>query len=425
VREYNPTVIGWLLVSAIVFLQVGFSYYLSFQVFALMLILVLIFLSKPRIIIKKNYLFIFLFFTLFSIITALLAPEVISRGSSNILLTVMALVTYAFFILSLPNIYFRRLDIIFSVFHFASSMVIIILFLLLVATDLSFFPFFTRDFFLMQNIDLVTNYSDFELINNAIKSGNVQSVDLFYGETSFLGLVIFTCVTCYIFITRLSMFFDIKLFINVKYYKYVVVCAIFSLIYIKSFSAMMYAFIIIISLIKIKILRHISMASILSYLLLSGVIIMIFVDNYEYLLHRILTIQDSVSLYQRFGSIEDFNFNDYIFGLHDLSRMPESGFHNGFFYIIAISGVAGINYIFYILYLAYRQGELVKMHVVLILSLLAIIMQNGAIFSINKLVLISLILLPVSCARTAFAIKVSHDSTELNNSSNIIRGERL
>ena len=423
-REYNPAVIGWLLVSAIVFLQVGFSYYLSFQIFALMLILVLIFLSKPRIIIKKSYLFIFLFFTLFSIITALLVPEVISRGSSNILLTVMALVTYAFFILSLPNIYFRRLDIIFSVFHFASSIVIIILFLLLVATDLSFFPFFTRDFFLMQNVDLVTNYSDFELINNAIKYGNVQSVDLFYGETSFLGLVIFTCVTCYIFITRLSMFFDIKLFINVKYYKYVVICAIFSLIYIKSFSAMMYAFIII-SLIKIKILRHISMASILSYLLLSGVIIMIFVDNYEYLLHRILTIQDSVSLYQRFGSIKDFNFNDYIFGLHDSSRMPESGFHNGFLYIIAISGVAGINYIFYILYLAYRQGKLVKMHVVLILSLLAIIIQNGAIFSINKLVLISLILLPVSCARTAFSIKVSHDSTEFNNRSNIIRDERL
>ena len=392
-------IISFILTLVIVFLQEGFSYYVSFQVLGLVLITILLIFSKSKISLSLNFLFSYIMLIGFIVISSLLLPEAISRNSSNIFFTVIAICTYAFIILAFMNLHIKRLDIVLRVLYNVSVSVIVILSSLLFLSDLNLLPFLSREAFLIQNTDLITNFRAIDMLEQHFMTGLVVGNDLFYGEPSYLGLVFFVCISCYMFISRLLLFYNLGSFAISKYYNYIVALSIVSLFYIDSFSSIIYGFIVTLSVIKNT---HKSRAFLAGkkYLALPLATATLFIfGNYEYLFDRILTLQDSLSLFQRFGSLLDLTFIDFMFGLHDTSRMPEEGFHNGFFYIIAISGIAGINFLFYILHTAYLQSKNFNIHILISLILLAIIMQNGAIFSPNKLVLFSLILLPVSCSK--------------------------
>lgn len=409
------TPLGLFFALALVFLQEGFNYYISFQTMALAFVLVLMYASKPSMINIRHLLLVF-FVLSFSIgITAAYSPMVISRNTSNIILTIIGILAYALVIICLPSLVPRRVGLILYGFKRASAATVIVLASLIVLTDLSLLPFLNREALLIQNIRLVTNYAGEDVLMNELAyrtmSDLAPRIDLFYGEPSYLGIVLFSCVACYMLTSRLISDFNRSSdpssqgsFSRGRHYRYVVVAGIISMLYLQSLSSIIYALLILFFEFRAPIGKRFSFSRLLAIFVFVAFVALVFRDSFEYALYRI-TMQDSISLTQRFGSLLDFGINDYLFGLKDESRIPSEGFHNGLFYIIAISGLAGIWYVFFLLRTVHRLAKPIKMSAFLVLMILALIMQNGAVFSPNKVVLFALILLPLSCARAIYQRK--------------------
>lgn len=416
-------IVGLFLAVLIVFLQEGFSYYLSIQVLALLLVLMLIIASKPSLI-KSNHLpIVFVFMPVFIIFTASFMPVVISRNSLNILFTVAGILVYAFLIYGFVNIRFKRVDLILSVIKYASASVIIVLVCLIALTDSSLFPFLDRGDLLLQNQRLITNYSSLDVITKELafraESDLMPRIDLFYGETSYLAIVLCACTSSFMISSKLVSdvyvyngveLFSNRLRSNKVLYIFVVLTGVLSLLYIQSLSSIMYAILIFYYAIKDLLFNQFSVSK---YLIFTILVVFVSIglmdtllDSYEYVSNRIINMQDSLSASQRFGSLLNFVAQDYFFGLNEVSRIPKEGFHNGFFYIIAISGAAGILYMFFLLRTAYLLAKPLKMSLFLVFLILAIVMQNGAVFSPNKVVLFAMILLPLACSRVIYARKI-------------------
>src|SRR3989339_614415 len=400
-----------LLALSIIFIQTGISYYFSYQILALALVGLIIFTSRPIFVNIKNQLIVLILLFLFIITTALISPVVVSRNSSNIIGTVSGILTFASIIMNLQHFIFLRVERVLWVLKYSTALVVIILSALLVLTDMNIIPGLNRQSLLLQNASLVTNFASDEMLNNELAFRGIEEssprVDLFYGEPSFLAIVFFTCGLSYILVLRLiqvKILIDqgyptsSSLFLMTKFQKTVLSLAIFSLVYLLSLSSLIYSFILIYAIIKDKSsIKKISLQSILFFLIFSYLFI-----NYglDYLVLRSFTIDESLSFFQRFGSVFKFGLKEYLFGLHDLRMLPDEGLHNGMIYIIAISGGAGIFYVYSILQTSIRLTRYLELSSVVVLSILALIMQNGAVFSPNKVVLFALILLPLSCSRS-------------------------
>lgn len=395
---------------SIIFLQEGFSYYLSVQSIALFFILMIILVSKPLLVNTKQIVTVFFLLSSMIIITMDLSPMVISRNSSNIIFTVVAIFFYSLFIICLPNIVLMRLYLILNLFKYTSIFTVTLLTFFVFLQELPFVPFLNRKFFYLQNSRLVTNYMANEASLN-IKENNLR-IDLFYGEPSYLAAVLFSCLTCYILTSMLlsDYMFNIRFkskslresFQKFRYNKYLVMMGVMPLLYIRSLSSILYGLIILLFVFKQQIRNRLTYSNITAFIIFMIIIAFIFSNSYDYFFYRIFSIRDSESLSDRFGSLLNFSFMDYILGLKEGTKIPEEGFHNGLFYIVAISGFSGILYLVSLIRSVYILAKPVRMSMLLIFTLLALIMQNGAIFSPNKVVLMSLILLPLSCVRTIY-----------------------
>ena len=86
--------------------------------------------------------------------------------------------------------------------------------------------------------------------------------------------------------------------------------------------------------------------------------------------------------------------------MHDISKIPEVGFQNGLIYILAIAGSAGILYVGLMLRTAISLSRYLELSPLVALAVLALIMQNGDVFSPNKAVLFALVFLPLTCLRS-------------------------
>lgn len=403
--------LGLLLAFLLVFLQEGFTYYLSFQAVALALVLVLIYISRPSLRNTRHLLLVFLALSFSIGIAGAYSPMVVSRNASNIFLTIIGISAYALIIACLPNFAPKRVDLILHVFRRASAATVMVLAGLIVLTDLSVLPFLNRDVLLLQNSRLVTNYAGEDALMDELAYRTMSDmsprIDLFYGEPSYLGIVLFTCVVCYILASRLILEFHRGVgssFLGCGYHRSVVMVGIISMLYLQSLSSIIYALLILFFEFRAPIRKGFSLSRFLAVIVFAAVITLVFKDSFEYALYRI-TMQDSISLVQRFGSLRDFGISDYLFGLKDESRIPDEGFHNGLFYIFAISGLAGGWYVYFMLRTVHRLARPLGMSAFLVLMVFALIMQNGAVFSPNKVVLLSLILLPLSCARAIYQKK--------------------
>jgi hypothetical protein len=412
INAIHNKVLAIIFAISLVFLQEGFSYYLSFQCVGLLLILYITFFCGP---VFKNidvlFLVVFLF-TLSICITGFNAPLVLSRASSNILLTLVAIVTYSLIIIALLNVRVNNFSFILNMFRVSSALTICALAFLLIIQDLSLFESISRESFFLQNNRLITNYSSIDALQNEIigraKRDILLRIDLTYGEASYLALVIFTCVGCYMLTTKLLTDSTVSPkpetimpSLISKRYIVVVLLGFLSLLYIRSLSSIIYAGLIFLFYFRIHIFGQLKLvnAFILVVSLLSAVYM--FTDIFDYVIHR-LTMRDSLSFSQRFGSLFDFGIYEYAFGLKDESMIPEAGFHNGLIYIVAISGLAGISFFTFLIYKVYFLSRLVGMPSFFILLFLAQVVQNGAVFSPNKIVLYAMILLPLSCARSVY-----------------------
>lgn len=393
---------------SLIFLQVGFTYYLSFQILALLTISVLILSSANAIKNEKHYFLAFLLFSLSVFITAIVSPAVISRNSSNIFITATGILAYAAMIGCLPNLKIKRPGPVLHILKNASSATVVVLAGLIILSESGLIDLLTRESLLSQNSGLIDNFTDADALSVEMASlflaGGAPRIDLFYGEPSYLAIVLFTCLGCFMLSSKLlanirnvNEYDSFKL--GLKFHMVVMLVGVMSLLYLESLSSIIYAFIIV----YFAFIKHrVGRTSLLVRTLLLAVIAAAFsIFSYSYFLHRI-TDTNSLSLIQRFGFLVDIGLGDLVLGIKDESKLPDVGVHNGLFYIIAISGFGGLLYLASLLYSVYTLSRPTRWSLFPVLLVLAIIMQNGGIFSPNKVVLFSLVLLPLACARTLY-----------------------
>ncbi len=396
-----------LLILSLVFLQEGITYYLSFQVLALFILVALVLSAGGRVRSKPLDIGVFLAFAIFLTMTALYSPLVISAKSSNIFFTTTAVLVYAAAIFHLPLLHIRRPEQLLLMLQYVSTAVILILAGILLISESTIVPFLTRETMIQQNERLIDNFSAADAISMDILhwalSGESGRNDLFYGEPSFLAVVLFACLGCQIFTSKLlTLSGHISSSVSPprmgsRMMELATYLAIVSLLYIESLSSIIYALLMIYFLfVKQRVARQKWGTSML-VLVVFGVAFGAF--SYDYFLHR-LTMGESLSFAQRFGLFFELDLIDVLKGIGDVAKLPAVGIHNGLLYIIAVSGIGGLVYLLTFLRYVYRLAEPLKLAMLTITTVLAIIMQNGGVFSPNKVVLLGLVLLPLSCSRT-------------------------
>ena len=397
-------ILRYTLLVCLVFLQSGYSYYISFQVLALLLIIVALFSCGSSFKISLLGIFSIFIFASFIVYTGMVSPLVISSNSTNIFLTVAALLVYSLmiFALSLIRIKHHIKSLVFV--RELSASLVLALFTLLIVSESGFIPFLNREMLTMQNLGLIDNMASIKYIEASIKADLFRpKADLFYGEPSFLAVVIFASVGSFVLAdsalktsgrnafgeTRVNRFESVSNLIPL--------IGIASLVYIQSFSSIICAVVTLYFLINSR--KTYKKVRLINFLFYLYVCIVALSFSYEYFFYRI-TMEDSVSFNQRFGFLFEMRQIDWVVGIKDASRLPETGIHNGVVYLLAISGLGGMCYLFYLLRHSYKAAISIGRGSYSALLILAIFSQNGGIFSPNKIVLMALILIPLAAVRS-------------------------
>lgn len=408
-----------LFVVSVVFLQEGLNYYASFQVLALGLVFGMSVYCGSALKAVWLALFILILFSLFLFSTSITAPFIISRNSTSILNTVISILTHAGLILFVTCLVIRRKALLVNFFYTVSGLLVLVLCFLLVVSYLDLLPGFTRESLFLQNGRLVTNFSSVNLLQADLayraEYGLRPRPDLFYGEPSYLALVLFTSLGCYMLCTRIDFLnarsFHAERIQNVGVaYTSIILVGVMGLLSLGSFSGIIYA--ILVSFYCFRLHIRSKKGVLLSLLICSLLLVLAFVfgDVYAYLSHR-LDMASSLSLEQRFGLLVDMGISEYLFGLSSYSQLPSEGIHNGILYLLAISGIGGIAFLLYLLFMVYKLSSPTGIPSFFILILLAQLVQNGAVFSPNKLVLNFMILLPLCSLR---GVKIKGEGTWQN-----------
>ena len=399
----------YLLLLCLFFLQSGFSYYISFQVLGMLVLVILVFYhgcSFKISIVGICTVFLFISFTLY---TGMFSPLVINPKSTNTFLTVMALLVYSLTIFALPLLYIKHNIKLLLFIRRLSSNLIIVLFFMLIISELNIIPFLNREALAIHNIGLIDNFTSIEDIELNIYLNQFNpKVDLFYGEPSFLAIVIFASIGSFVIaneglktfavqpfsVTKFTHFFNLSILIPVL--------GIVILVYIQSLSSIICAVATLFYCFFSKIIyRKINYTN---FIFLSILIIFVTAISWEYVSYRLFSADQgfqSVSFIQRFDFLTEMSAIDWIIGLKHSSMLPEFGIHNGVTFLIAISGFGGIVYFLYLLRRVYISGTIIGLSTYAVFLILAIFLQNGGIFSPGKIVLISLVLLPLAAVRSA------------------------
>ena len=371
---------------------------------ALLLIIVVVFSYGSSF--KISLLGIFSIFIFISSIfyTGIVSPLVVSTNSTNIFLTMAALLVYSLMIFGLSLIRIKHhINSLIFVRQLSASLVLV-LFALLIVSELDFIPFLNRETLAMQNVGLIDNFTSIKDIELSINMNLFSpKVDLFYGEPSFLAVVIFASIGSFIIADSGLKTFGAKTFSETRSDRFerlsslIPLIGIFILVYIQSLSSLIYTAVTLYFFINSrKTYKKSRLINLLFYLFVA---IVAFSFSYEYFLYRI-TMEDSVSFIQRFGFLFEMNLIDWVIGLKDASRLPEFGIHNGVIFLITISGLGGLCYLFYLLRHAYKSAISIGLAPYAVLLILGIFSQNGGMFTPNKIVLLALILLPLVAVRS-------------------------
>lgn len=307
----------------------------------------------------------------------------------------------------------RRPENLLFALRIISSAVILLLACMMLVSESNIFPSMTRVALLEQNTRLIDNFGDIEAIRTDIalnaKIGQNERVDLFYGEPSFLAIVLFSCLGCFMLTSRVL---QLSGYINrhpdrrmiARLVEFAPYAGGLCLLYIQSFSSIIYGLVIVyFAFVKGRLSLRKWHASVL---ILVSVGSAFAAFSYDYFIYRASMGGDAhVSFDQRFGVISEFDFVDILIGVKDEAKLPGIGFHNGFIYIIATSGIGGLCYISALLCAAYGLASRLNLAMFVIILMMAIMMQNGGVFSPNKVVLFGLVLLPLACSRTIGLMK--------------------
>lgn len=337
-------------------------------------------------------LLICILYSFFYLYKVFIESPIISRSSENIIKTGLLLWGISMFHFLIANIHFkgpvRRLqDIIFGSVRLA----LYTLFVLSVVSHSGLVPGLSLESLRLQNAKLIDNQSDLSSIKETIalnNGANIESrMDLFYGEPSFLALVVFVLILCG-FLTGHRregnpLNFLLPIFAG---------CIV--LLLTESLSAILYVLTIFLVLIYG---RYVNVRFSRGIIRLSLVIIVSLVVDWDYLLYRIVRADQSVSVLQRYGwvflnrSIESWS----IFGLSEQALLPDFGIQNGIIYLFATAGIFGLGYMWILMKRLFLL-ENMYLRFLFIMVLVSFYFQNGAPFSLSKTFLILLIFVSLS-----------------------------
>lgn len=410
VKETRFEVLASVLLGvSMIFLQEGFTYYISFQLLAMVTILTVVSQDLHSLRGWTVFLLSYMTFTLFMSVTAIISPLVISQNSPNIFMTVVGICLYALVIGGMPYLKLSRVERVAYVLRTASMTTILVLAGLLLVSESNLIPSLNRAAMLQQNARLIDNFADADAISADqalyLLIGQSERIDLFYGEPSFLAIVLFSCLGSFILTSRLLAYARHghgadRVKKGFKSHDLVVLTSVLLLLYIQSFSSIIYALAVIhFAFIKGR-LSGKRLRTSLPFVL--ALVVAFAAFSYDYFMYR-LTQADSLSFAQRFGFLWEMDLAELLIGLKDASMLPDVGIHNGLFYIVAISGFGGVLYVGTLLHSAYTLSARIKASRFVVLLLLAIMMQNGGVFSPSKVVLFALVLLPLACLRSLVA----------------------
>jgi hypothetical protein len=385
-------------------LQSGISFYLSYQIFGLLLLGMLISMSGLKLKVTISSILSFFLFVFFVIYTAVYAPSVLTARSNNYFLTTMALIVYSVSIFSLTFIHLERPVKVLILFRSLSSSLIWALFALLVISESGVLPFLNRETFVFQNVGLISNWTTAEDLATHLKFNALETVpvDLFYGEASYLALVVMLCIGCLIVSSIVLERYQHQTIqkthgnFTAKAMHFSPYIGIFILIYITSLSSILFAMVTFYFLLTTRFNWKKNKFATVVGVTFGGLVFAAF--SYEYLMYRV-TMENSLSLVQRFGFLFQMTWPDFLIGVKEASILPSTGIHNGVIYTIAISGIGGCFYIGYLLRYTHRLGIALGLGLYPILLVLAVFMQNGGIFSPSKVFLMALVILPLAASR--------------------------
>ena len=403
----------------ILMLQVGLTYYISFQILGVLIVFSVIWRGRAKIANPLLILASIIIFCIFLSLTASRVPDAISRNTDNLLITCVLVSIYAFLITAIANLSFKEPVRVLEFFKRVSSVTIWSIVLLIFVTDLSILPFLTRESLISQNVTLIDNWTSMQMVEDNFsmheRLGTSPDIDLFYGEQSYLAAVIFAAITSVTIADRLLARYFIssdnsatntqlsrpKEFFSDNKTRITILLGAAALIYIQSFSSFFYALVFLasISLANRKKIITLKLNANTALLGLVAIVILIYTGYYsfEYYAHRINTITESQSVMQRFASLVEFGLLDFITGVSNVLILPEFGFHNGILYIIGISGFGGLAYLAFIFLRVFSLSRRIDLTLIAVFCTLGIFMQNGGIFSPSKFVILSLVLIPLSC----------------------------
>jgi hypothetical protein len=267
---------------------------------------------------------------------------------------------------------------------------------------------------------LITNNTTLErlLEDLAYLEGNglTTNLDLFYGEQSFLSVVIFACITSKLISNTLLQTTNQRrqeqfqgatkkgqlLSSNDNLQSLVIFVGLASMVYIRSFSSFFYALVVCATLFLSAKHGHFNLKLTPTKLFVISILVVLLGgvvwSAFDFYFYRLTKVSESNSFEQRFSSIFEFGFQEYLVGISDASKIPKHGFQNGILYIIGISGIGGICWLSFLLFRAYILARAIRLSLLALACILGIFSQNGGILSPNKIILLSLVLIPLSCA---------------------------
>ncbi len=397
----------------VLFIQEGISYYASVQTAALLFLIAVILHTGITVRVTPIVLAVYMLFSGLLLGTAALLPDTISQNSPNILVTTVGVLGYVALILAMVTLRPLSANWLLLFYRRSAAVIIVAIVALVAVTDLGLIPGLTREYLIYQNVDLITNYTTMDVLKDDFatrKAMNVKSdIDLFYGEQSFLSLILFVSLVSHMISSRAlesgrswsskqSGLSGIR-GVSVP----LLFCALACMIYIQSFSSLFFAaivcgFLLVNVLARPEAIKFTSL-KIAALLVLLAAASWVAVETAPYYLHRLTTFSDSLSAQQRFGVVLGFQPHDFLLGLHERDRMPAFGFQNGLIYIVMMAGIGGACLLAYLIYRIVRLATPLGLATLCTLAVLAVFSQNGAILSPNKLVVLSFLLLPLVCAK--------------------------
>lgn len=397
----------------VLFLQEGLTYYVSVQTAALFFLAAVLLHAGLSVRFTPMVLAVYMLFSLLLLGTAVAMPDTISQNSPNIVVTTIGVLGYVALILAMTSLRPVRAEWLLRFYRRSAASIIVLIVALVAMTDLAVVPGLTREYFIYQNVGLITNWTTMDVLVADFAARNARGVppdiDLFYGEQSFLSLVLFVSLVSHIIASRALDRLQgvgggpadrqgiwgaspLLLFGGVA-----------CMVYIQSFSSLFYA-LILIAFVAFNVLRRaeairLTRAKAVALMVVVVAMSWVAIETAPYYWHRLTTFSDSLSAQQRFGILFDFLPQDFMLGLHERDRMPPFGFHNGLIYVVMMGGIGGICLLAYLMHQVARLAHPLGLGVLSMLALLAVFSQNGAIFSPNKLVIISLITIPLRATR--------------------------